>query len=170
MKRMVQSGSRRQWAPIIIVAALVVGACAPGRQATTSEATAQGQAPTRPLVIAMHVEPTTVAGRPITTSGITPSAPTMIFNAWLVVSDGQNVPRPQLAEKLPELNTGDWQVFPDGQMETIYRLKRGLSWQDGVPLTAEDVVFGWRVFTWADLGVPSDFPIRMIQEVTAPDE
>ena len=164
------ASSRHQWTALLIAAALAVGACAPGPQAAKSEATVPGQPPTRPLVIAMHVEPTTVAGRPITTSGITPAAPTMIFNAWLVVADGQNVPRPQLAEKLPELNTGDWRVFPDGQMETIYRLRPGLSWQDGAPLTAEDVVFGWRVFSWPDLGVPSDFPIRMIQEVTAPDE
>ena len=32
----------------------------------------------------MHVEPTSVAPRPPTTSGITPTAPTMLFSAWLV--------------------------------------------------------------------------------------
>lgn len=80
------------------------------------------------------------------------------------------MPRPQLAEKLPELNTSDWQVFPDGQMETIYRLRPGLTWHDGTPLTAEDVVFGWRVFIWPEMGVPSQPPISLVREVTAPDE
>jgi peptide/nickel transport system substrate-binding protein len=93
----------------------------------------------------------------------------MLFNAWLVVADGQDVPRPQLAEKLPELNTSDWQVFPDGQMETIYRLRPGVTWHDGTPLVAEDFVFGWQVFTWTDLGVPADPPIRLVKEIVAPD-
>lgn len=163
--------SRHQLA-LLIVATVTLAACAaPARQASTSEPTAaQGDAANRPLVIAMHVEPTTVAGRPMVTSGITPAAPTMLFNAWLVVSDGQNVPRPQLAEKLPELNTSDWQVFADGQMETTYRLRPGITWHDGTPLVAEDLVFGWQVFTWSELGVPSDPPIRLIKEITAPDE
>src|SRR5437773_433225 len=128
---------------LLIAAALMLTACAPAaRQASSTEpVVAQSETASRPLVIAMHVEPTTVAGRPIVTSGITPSAPTMLFNAWLVVADGQNIPRPQLAEKLPELNTSDWQLFPDGQMETTYRLRPGLAWHDGTPLIAEDFVF-----------------------------
>jgi peptide/nickel transport system substrate-binding protein len=158
------------WKVLLIVPVIVAAACGPGDQASRVQPAAQEQPPSRALVIAMHVEPTTLAGRPITTSGITPAAPTMLFNAWLVVSDSHNVPRPQLAVKLPELNSADWQVFPDGQMETIYRLKPGLVWQDGVPLSAEDVVFGWQVFTWPALGVPADPPIRIIQEVTAPDD
>lgn len=158
---------------IFIIAAMALAACAPAsRQASSTgePAAARGEASNRPLVIAMHVEPTTVAGRPIVTSGQTPAAPTMLFNAWLIVSDGQNVPRPQLAEKLPELNTDDWRVFPDGQMETTYRLKPGVTWQDGTPLVAEDFVFGWQVFTWQDLGVPNDPPIRFVSGITAPDQ
>jgi peptide/nickel transport system substrate-binding protein len=127
------------------------------------------QTPSRTLVIGMHLEPTSIAPRPPNTAGGTPTAPTMIFSGWLVAADGHHVPRPQLAEKLPELNTSDWQVFPDGRMETTFRLKPGLTWHDGTPLTAEDVVFGWKVFTWPDMGVPMDPPIRLIQEVVAPD-
>lgn len=156
---------------VLVVSAIALTACAPGAGAPQGRGlVGEGQAASRTLVIAMHVEPTTLAPRPPTTSGITPSAPTMIFSSWLVVADGRNVPRPQLAEQLPQLNTGDWQVFPDGQMETIYRLRPGLTWHDGAPLTAEDVVFGWRVFIWPEMGVPTDPPIRLIQEVTAPDD
>jgi peptide/nickel transport system substrate-binding protein len=163
--------ARRHQLVLVIGAAVAISACAPtARQTSSTEpAVAQSVAASRPLVIAMHVEPTTVAGRPIVTSGITPSAPTMLFNAWLVVADGQNVPRPQLAEKLPELNTSDWQVFTDGQMETTYRLRPGLAWHDGTPLVAEDFVFGWQVFTWSELGVPADPPIRLVKEIVAPD-
>jgi peptide/nickel transport system substrate-binding protein len=164
----------RRWQRLglLLAAATTLAACAPqSRQNSGAQESAnQSEAPNRPLVIAMHLEPTTVAGRPIVTSGITPSAPTMLFNAWLVVSNGQNVPRPQLAERLPELNTSDWQVFPDGEMETTYRLRSGVTWQDGIPLTAPDFVFGWQVYTWPDLGTPNDPPIRFVKEITAPDD
>lgn len=163
--------SGKQWTSPLVVAAIALAACAPGPGLPRGTgAIGEGQPPSRTLVIAMHVEPTTLAPRPPTTSGITPSAPTMIFSGWLVVSDGRNVPRPQLAEKLPQLNTADWQVFPDGQMETTYRLRSGLTWHDGAPLTAEDVVFGWKVFVWPEMGVPMDPPIRLVQEITAPDD
>lgn len=154
----------------MLCVALALAACAPGSPTSKPQPAAQTQSPSKNLVIGVHVEPTTVAGRPFTTSGITPAAPTHIFNGWLVIADGRNVPRPQLAESLPRLNTADWQVFPDGQMETIYRLRPGVSWHDSAPLTAADIVFGWRVFTTPDLGVPVDPPIRLIQEVSAPDE
>ncbi len=163
------------WAkrPTIVVAfvALVLAACSSG---TGAPAPGQGrdesQTVGRTLVIASHVEPTALSPRPPNTSGVTPAAPTMLFSAWLVVSDGHNVPRAQLAEQLPQLNTADWQVFPDGQMETIFRLRPGLTWHDGAPLTAEDAVFGWQVFTWSEMGVPMDPPIRLIQQITAPDD
>ncbi|MPZ15923.1 MAG: hypothetical protein GEU73_16125 [Chloroflexi bacterium] len=159
---------------LLVVAVIVVGGCAPGAPSGVGSrgesADVQGQLPSPTLVIAIHVEPTTLAPRPPTTSGATPSAPTHIFSGWLVVADGHNVPRPQLAEGLPELNTADWQVFPDGQMETTYRLRPGLAWHDGTPLTAEDIAFGWQVFTWPDMGVPIDPPIRLVQEITVPDD
>lgn len=46
-----------------------------------------------------------------------------VFNASLVLVDGNGVPRPYLAETLPEIGTESWQVFPGGTMETIYRLR-----------------------------------------------
>src|SRR5207249_10146624 len=74
--------SAKLWAAVLIVSAIVLGACAPGAGVPRGDATSQGapgQAPTRTLVVAMHVEPTSVAPRPPTTSGITPTAPTMLF-------------------------------------------------------------------------------------------
>ena len=46
-----------------------------------------------------------------------------IFNADLALIDDEGNPRPYLAESLPRLNTDTWRVFPDGRMETTYRLK-----------------------------------------------
>lgn len=53
--------------------------------------------------------------------------------------DGALVPR--LAESVPTLENGG--VSPD-LMSVTWRLREGLRWSDGSPLTAQDVVFTWR--------------------------
>jgi peptide/nickel transport system substrate-binding protein len=50
-----------------------------------------------------------------------------------------------LLSNAPELNTDTWKVFPDGRMETTYRLRANLTWHDGAPLTADDLVFTYRL-------------------------
>jgi peptide/nickel transport system substrate-binding protein len=91
------------------------------------------------------------------------------FNADIAVVDDQAVPRPYLVEALAELNTDTWRVFPDGRMETTNRLRPNLAWHDGVPFSAEDFVFGWRVYTSSDLGLARTPPYDSIDDVVAPD-
>jgi peptide/nickel transport system substrate-binding protein len=91
------------------------------------------------------------------------------FNASLALSDGISPPRPYLAEALPELHSADWQVFSDGRMETSYRLRAGLTWHDGTPLTAEDFVFAWRVYTLGESSVFHPVPQGRMEQVSAPD-
>jgi peptide/nickel transport system substrate-binding protein len=74
-----------------------------------------------------------------------PDRTTRIFNADLTIIDAQENVRPYLAEALPQLDTSSWQVFPDGRMETTWRLRPGLTWQDGQPLTSEDFVFAYQI-------------------------
>ena len=50
-------------------------------------------------------------------------------------------PYPVLAQAVPQLNTETWRVFPDSRMETTYKLRPGLTWHDGHPLTADDSAF-----------------------------
>ena len=95
--------------------------------------------------------------------------PTFLFNATLDYRDEREVPHPYLAEALPQLNTDTWRVFPDGRMETTYKLRPNLTWHDGTPLTAEDFVFAWRVYLTPDFGVATSPPIGLMEEVAAPD-
>lgn len=92
-----------------------------------------------------------------------------IFNAALATGDEDGKPVPFLAERLPELNTDSWRVFPDGTMETTYRLAPNLRWHDEQPLTAEDFVFALKVFATPEYGVASSLPVRMMKEVLAPE-
>src|SRR5439155_14505785 len=59
------------------------------------------------------------------------------------------------------------QVFPDGTMQTTYTLRPNLTWHDGEPLTADDFVFSWRVYSTPDLGLTGQPPFRAMRDVTA---
>jgi peptide/nickel transport system substrate-binding protein len=67
------------------------------------------------------------------------------------------------------LGTDSWRVFPDGQMETTYRLKPNLTWHDGTPLSAEDFVFAFQVYAGPELGQDRAAPQGMMRDVVAPD-
>jgi peptide/nickel transport system substrate-binding protein len=54
-------------------------------------------------------------------------------------------------------------------METTYKLKPNLTWHDGQPLTADDFVFSWRVYTTPELGIAGIAPHALMEDVTAPD-
>src|SRR5206468_5522775 len=92
-----------------------------------------------------------------------------LFNAALSVIDDKGLAQPYLAESLPQLNTDAWRVFPDGRMETTYRLRDNLTWQDGAPLSADDFVFAYRVYKDRGLGVFIASPQDTMDAVEAPD-
>jgi peptide/nickel transport system substrate-binding protein len=102
-------------------------------------------------------------------AGITSAATKRLFNAALALVDGTGAPRPYLAETLPQLNSESWQVFPDGRMETTYRLRPNLTWHDGAPLTADDFALAFKVYTAPGIGIFEVVPQDRIEEVLAPD-
>jgi peptide/nickel transport system substrate-binding protein len=153
-------------------------ACAPVAPSTTSDTARPGQGaaqttsaqPGRTLVAAVRLEPASVATRPLQEArGIAIYLSQRMFNANLALLDPRGAPMPYLAESLPQLNTDSWTLSPDGRMQTTYTLKPNLTWHDGTPLSAEDFVFAWRVFTSPDLGLARRLPMAAIDEVTAPD-
>ncbi|MCL6449695.1 MAG: peptide ABC transporter substrate-binding protein [Acetobacteraceae bacterium] len=52
-------------------------------------------------------------------------------------------PYARVAEKLPSLEDGSWEVHGD-RMIMHYRLRPGYKWHDGTPVTADDVLYGWQ--------------------------
>ncbi len=65
--------------------------------------------------------------------------------------DGNYIP--YLSEELPTLENG-WVRFmgqgQDEQLEVEFHLRPGVTWQDGTPLTAEDLVFSWELVMQPD--------------------
>jgi peptide/nickel transport system substrate-binding protein len=65
----------------------------------------------------------------------------------LVALDEQGKPIPALAER--------WEISPDGLLYTFH-LRQGVRWHDGVPFTAEDVLFTVKTLASPDFpGLPS---------------
>lgn len=156
----------------MLLAALALTGCGLGGPGTTGPETAPAAAPptqARPLVILIRAEPRTLAVRPFQTPAGSVTLAPRLFNATLAVVDDKAMPRAQLVNNLPQLNSDTWRVFPDGRMETTYRLKPGLTWHDSQPLTADDFVFSWRVYITPDLGVTAQPPLAAIESVTAVD-
>ena len=46
--------------------------------------------------------------------------------------------RPYLASSVPTFEEGTWNVVPNGEMETTWKIRPNARWHDGNPFTAED--------------------------------
>lgn len=162
---------QRSTALVFIAVALTLAACGPAPRApSAADARAPAGQPGRSLVAVVRVEPSTLAVRPLGEAGVALYLSRRIFNAELALLDDRAQARPYLAEALPQLNTENWRVFPDGRMETTWRLKPNLSWHDGTLLSAQDFVLSWRVYSSPELGFSGSPPWSAIEEVVAPDE
>jgi peptide/nickel transport system substrate-binding protein len=154
----------------ITVLLSALAACAPSPPPTTS-----GAEPPKPpvinrtVVVVARVEPNTLALKALAGNFFGAGLITHPFNAALEVYDARGVAIPQLAEALPTLQSESWRVFPDGRMETGYRLKPNLMWHDGAPLSAEDFVFAWRLYANPAFGLAGIVPMNHIEEVVTPD-
>ncbi len=158
---------------LLILAATLSAACAPPTAPRTAEPSAPGQpappvVPNRALVVLARGEPPSFALRAFTQAGGNSNSYT-VLNASLDEVDEGGTPHPLLAEALPQVNTDSWRVFPDGRMETTYRLKPNLVWHDGTPLAAEDFAFAWRVYATPALGTSGSAPVAQMEDATAPD-
>ncbi len=145
-------------------------ACAPQQQRGAVDARPAPAAQSQNLAIAIYAEPGTLAQKPLGAGPGTSFRSTVrAFNATLGIVDGEGLPRPYLAEVLPKLDTESWVVSPEGRMETRYRLRANLTWHDGAPMTAEDFVFAWQVYSSPRVGIATRTPQTLITDVSAPD-
>lgn len=77
---------------------------------------------------------------------------------------------PALAEKLPNLKDGDWKLNPNGTMTVNWRIKRGFTWHDGKPVTAEDWIWAYTVNMHPDYpSAARDVAERLASKPTAPN-
>ncbi|MBM2810676.1 MAG: extracellular solute-binding protein family 5, partial [Chloroflexi bacterium] len=93
-----------------------------------------------------------------------------LHSSALVTTDYSN-PRVigRLAERAPSFEDGTITLLPDGRMRVVFHLRKDVTWQDGVPFTADDLTFSFQFMS--DQGIPNQQPdvINLIQTVEAPD-
>ncbi|HZT07633.1 MAG TPA: ABC transporter substrate-binding protein [Chloroflexota bacterium] len=90
-----------------------------------------------------------------------------IHSVGLLTTDLEGSVIPRLASDLPTVSGGDVVLMPDGRMQTTFHLRRDVTWQDGAPFTADDIVFGWQVATDPQLDVRITPTLRQIDTVEA---
>lgn len=136
-----------------LILSVLVGCAAPTTlpQAASRPASREAsQAPKRivattlsELRVLVLAENFAVAGKPEVTT---------LVHQGLVSNDENLVMVPRLAEAIPSVENGLWTVYPDGRMETTWRIREGAWWHDGTPFTAEDLVFTAQVIRDRELG------------------
>ncbi len=87
--------------------------------------------------------------------------PLIMTNEWKYV--------PAMVEKQPSLKDGDWKVNADGTMQVTWKLRRGFTWHDGKPVTAEDYIWAWRVEMHPDFPAADRGTAERVENIFAPD-
>lgn len=155
---------------VLIILAFILAACAaPGTpRAAEADPTGPSAAPKR-MTLAIVGDPSAlfpgIDQRQATPTGGIAN----LVNVSLTIEDQEDVLYPRLAEAAPTTENGLWKVFPDGTMETTWRLREGTLWHDGTPLTTDDFLFSLRVYQDRDLPFVSAVVYSYVDGATAPD-
>ncbi|HZT06109.1 MAG TPA: ABC transporter substrate-binding protein [Chloroflexota bacterium] len=166
----------RHAAGVLVTLVAFSVACGSPAPATGSgqEARREAAAPTAPKRVLSSVTadlPTLRSQLNRAAGGILAGAPEIeqLVQSGLAIADNNAVLQPLLAEVVPSVENGLWRVFPDGRMETTWRIRDGALWQDGAPFTADDLVFTSRVFQDTDLPLLHVAAFDTVEKVEARD-
>lgn len=77
---------------------------------------------------------------------------------------------PDLVQVVPTASNGMVKMAADGSMTVTYRLRPDLKWQDGQPLTAEDILFTWQAHTDPRIKYPPTPGYEQISRVEVIDD
>src|SRR5688572_9160702 len=87
--------------------------------------------------------------------------PVILTSEWKFV--------PGLVEKIPTIQDGDWKVLAGDKMQVTWKLRRGFTWHDGKPVTAEDYIWAWRVEMHPEFPSASRDTADRVENIFAPD-
>jgi len=90
----------------------------------------------------------------------------MFWGGWLLMVDGRGALEPDLALDVPSIDNGG--ISKDG-LTITYHLRRRVTWQDGAPFDARDVIFSWHAIMNPANNIISRAGYDDIASMTAPD-
>lgn len=165
-----ESSRRRSWA--LLAAAFALAACSGPLATNPTGLPAQSAggtgAPKRAVVTIMDDPPALSAKlSPPSIRGADALEELVHVGLATQSPDGMLVPR--LAEAVPSLENGLWSLLPDGRMETTWRIREGVRWQDGVPFTSADLEFTARVASDRQVPELRDTALDWVERVETPD-
>jgi peptide/nickel transport system substrate-binding protein len=92
-----------------------------------------------------------------------------IGHDFLTVQDDHGGWQPRLAAEALSVAGGTWRTNSDGSMDTIWKLRPNVRWQDGEPFTADDMLFAFEVSKDPDIPNPSTQATALMSEARALD-
>jgi peptide/nickel transport system substrate-binding protein len=162
------------WA-ILVTVLTACGGPAPGASSAGSGASdaARASGP-RKLVVAIRGDPKTLSAKLNSGAGAggIPGVAEIeeLLSSGLGIEDPAGVIHPLLAELIPSIENGLWQVYPDGRMLTTWRIRDGAVWHDGTPFTAQDLTFTAEVERDRELPIFRNVAHNAIEQVEAVDD
>src|ERR1700678_2798597 len=114
------------------------------------------------LIVASLSEP--VSLNPLYLQGSDSSDISALVYSFLTRYDSNNRLVPDAAAAVPSIRNGG--ISRDGKT-IVYHLRRGVKWQDGYPLTAEDVVFTYHASVNPANTLPAQSPYDPVANVSA---
>jgi len=145
------------------IAALIAG-CSSNPSATTSGGGGVSFVPGT-LRIADIEEPDTL--NPYISTVITSIDLSLLWGSYFYNVDNHGQFVPEVATEVPTLANGG--ISKDG-LTLTYHLRKGIKWQDGVPLTAKDVIFTWHAIMNKKSNVQVVTGYDKIASIDAPDD
>src|SRR6266516_3736424 len=92
-----------------------------------------------------------------------------LVHVGLTTVDGDGRVLTRLAEAVPSIDNGLWKVFPDGRMETTWKIRSGAKWHDGTPVTSDDVLFTASLLQDPELVLGRIAGYAYVERLDAPD-
>ncbi len=167
----------RGWASVVSAGVLLsLLSCGPAESSRGSQSrgqsTASGAA-TKRITAAILGDPRTIRNS-INAAGGSGSVPGVdaledLVNPSLAEMDNRGRWVARLAEAVPTTENSLWQIFPDGRMQTTWKLRVAANWHDGRPVTSEDFVFTATVGQDPEVPLFRDSMYQFIESIEAPD-
>ncbi|MEA2641899.1 MAG: peptide/nickel transport system substrate-binding protein [Chloroflexota bacterium] len=154
-----------------LLATLLLAGCTPAttRDAAPAPSVAAPRQP-KSLTIALKDEPSILISTHVGGAYTLGRSMRMALHQRLATFDDRGDVHPQLALELPTIESGTWVVRPDGTMQTTYRIRPGVTWHDGTPLTAHDFVFAWQVTNDQEIPMGQRSVAPSISGIATPDD
>lgn len=154
-----------RWSSLLLAVVFImgtsalVGAQVPGRPAVGPDT----------VVLVTQQEPSCLQPMPDSCQMLVASIIRTLIFSDMVGLNNQWKWFPELAEKIANLKDGDWKLLPGDKMQVTWKIRKGYTWHDGKPVTAQDWIWAWRVNEHPDFPTAGRDVADRVENILAPN-